>query len=128
MYITPIIWYEVFFKIILKATEADSGNLRYVDDGCHKERNTPDDVVGFYQPESSEAFVRCCSEDGASCDTPSDCKDPTNLVNYSRAESICSSNGNRLCTKDELLTDICCGTGGKCDSYGVWTSTRNTGI
>ena len=27
---------------------------------------------------------------------------------------------------DELLTDICCGTGGDCDNHLVWTSTAST--
>ena len=102
--------------------------MRYVDDGCHKESGTPDDVVGFYQPESLEAFVRCCSDNGASCNTFSNCQDTSDLVNYAGAESICASNGMRLCTKDELLTDMCCGTGGQCDSAGVWTSTLYIGI
>ena len=29
----------------------------------------------------------------------------------------------RLCNRDELLTDICCGTGGNCDNHLIWTST-----
>jgi len=33
----------------------------------------------------------------------------------------------RLCTKDELFTEICCGTGGQCDNYQVWTSTLKPG-
>ena len=44
-------------------------------------------------------------------------------MNYSDAEETCANNGMRLCTKDELLTDICCGTGGSCDNYLIWTST-----
>merc|ERR1711899_573156 len=98
----------------------------YVDDGCHSENNTPDDVIGFYQSESSTAFVRCCSTDAAGsidCDTISNCQNTNDLVTYADAETECAANGMRLCTKDELLTDICCGTGGQCDSYAVWTST-----
>ena len=45
---------------------------------------------------------------------------------YADAEAECAASGQRLCTKDELLTDICCGTGGSCDSHGVWTLTTST--
>ena len=110
-------------------TEAVTDNLRYVDDGCHSEgSDNQDDVVGFYQSEYSEAFVRCCSIGGESCDTFSNCQDASQLVNYASAVSTCEANGRRLCTKDELLTDICCGTGWQCDHYGVWTSTLYSGI
>ena len=103
-------------------------NLRYVDDGCHSEPAFPtDDVVAFYQAESSEAFVRCCSDDGSPCNTFSNCQDSSDLVNYTDAVTECTANGMRLCTKDELLSDTCCSTGGKCDNYGVWTSTLYTG-
>ena len=89
----------------------------------------PDDIVGFYQSESSSAFVRCCSTDGTSCSTISDCTDSGDLVTYAEAADKCAAEGlpgsYRLCNKNELLEDICCGTGGQCDDYGVWTSTRN---
>ena len=94
-----------------------------VDDGCHSEGNTPDDYAAFYQPESSLAYVRCCSTDGSSCATPESCRDEEYLVNYADAETKCTDIGMRLCTWDELLTDFCCGTGGGCDSELVWTST-----
>jgi len=95
----------------------------YVDDGCHSEKRTPDDVVGFYQSEDSTAYIRCCSTDGTTCSTESNCGNTNDLVTYADAETECAANGMRLCTKDELLTEICCGTGGMCDSYAVWTST-----
>merc|ERR1712038_2230250 len=98
----------------------------YVDDGCHSEKRTPDDVVGFYQSESSTAFVRCCSIDAAGstdCETVSNCNDSRDLVTFADAETECAAKGMRLCTMDELLSDICCGTGGNCDSLAVWTST-----
>ena len=98
-------------------------DLYYVDDGCHSEGSTPDDITGFYQSETSEAYVRCCSDDGTSCKTPSTCRDDEYLVSYADAETECAGIGMRICTKDELLTDMCCGTGGGCDSEGVWTST-----
>ena len=105
--------------------EDSSGNLYYVDDGCHSEKRTPDDVIGYYEDESSvAAYVRCCSDDGTTCDTFSNCNRGNQLVAYADAEQKCIDNGMRLCTKDELLSDICCGTGGNCDSRAVWTSTK----
>ena len=98
----------------------------YVDDGCHSEGSNPDDYTGFYQVESSNAFVRCCSDDGTNCETISNCQDSDDLRNYLDAETECANNGMRLCTRDELLTEICCGTGGGCDSQLVWTSTTST--
>merc|ERR1712020_667205 len=35
----------------------------------------------------------------------------------------CADKDYRLCTKEELMSDECCGTGGNCDSHLVWTST-----
>jgi len=95
----------------------------YVDDGCSSDNNTPNDVMGFYQEESYTAHVRCCSSNGNSCDTPFDCTDSSNMMTYAEAESECSSSGMRLCTKDELLSNVCCGAGGQCDHAYVWTST-----
>ena len=97
-----------------------------VDDGCQSEGSNPDDYDAFYQLESGLAYVRCCSDDGASCDTISNCLDSDDLVNYADAEALCLADGLRLCSMDELLTDICCGTGGQCDSRLVWTSTAST--
>ena len=86
----------------------------------------PDDIVGFYQSGSSLAFVRCCSIDGNSCSTISDCRDSGDLATMAEAVEKCAAEGKRLCNKNELLTDKCCGTGGQCDNYGVWTSTSST--
>ena len=52
-------------------------------------------------------------------------------MTYAEAADKCAAEGlreglrYRLCNKNELLEDICCGTGGQCDDYGVWTSTGN---
>ena len=108
------------------STIGTTGNLYYVDDGCHSERRTPDDIIGYYEDESSvAAYVRCCSDDGTTCDTFSNCNRKSDLVAFADAEQKCVDNGMRLCTKDELLSEICCGTGGNCDSGAVWTSTLN---
>ena len=104
----------------------------YVDDGCHTEcrivngkphciDGIDDDYIGTFQPNSFGAGVRCCSNDGKTCKTqkgacPGD-------STYSEAFEKCSDIGMRLCTKAELLTEMCCKTGGWCDSHPVWTST-----
>ena len=100
----------------------------YVDDGCHSENETVpfDDVVGSFEPKSFLAGVRCCANNGSTCITDISCG--IGNTAYDNATSHCSANGRRLCTKDELLSDICCGTGGNCDNYAVWTSTAEPGI
>jgi len=50
----------------------------------------------------------------------------TTLMTYTEAVTTCESNGYRLCTKEELLTDNalgCCGAGCSMDDALVWTST-----
>ena len=91
---------QIFF--IVEGAE----NAYYVDDGCRSENSTPDDYVGFYQSEYSEAYVRCCSENGNSCTTVNNCNNAANLMNYDDAQAECVERGMRLCTMDELLTDI----------------------
>ena len=95
----------------------------YMDDGCHTDNNTPDDFTGYYEGEFTKAGVRCCSSDGTSCNTHSSCTSWNDLKNHVDAEAECVADGMRLCTKDELLSEICCATGGGCDSLKVWTST-----
>ena len=98
----------------------------YVDDGCHTENQwgkpgkKDDDYLGTFQPEPFGAGVRCCSEDGATCKTIGKCP---GTASHSEAQEKCEGKGMRLCTKDELLTEICCKTGGNCDNHQVWTST-----
>ena len=93
----------------------------YIDYGCPMKRND-DDMPVKYQIKSSLAFVRCCSNDGLSCQTIRNCMDSDQLVTYDAAVSQCDLSGNRLCTKNEL-SNVCCATGGGCDRNYVWTST-----
>ena len=106
----------------------------YVDDGCHTEGGRKDDVEGTYESILFEAGVRCCGTDGRSCKTVGNC--PSDKTTYDDAVSKCKSVNARLCTKDELLKqelrtgrmrEVCCGTGGACDHYAVWTSTQGSG-
>ena len=106
----------------------------YVDDGCHTENEwgrrwwgkkkgheIGDDFVGTFEVDDFKAGVRCCSEDGTTCKTIGKC--PRDFTSHSEAQEKCEGKGMRLCTKDELLTEICCKTGGNCDNHQVWTST-----
>ena len=97
----------------------------YVDDGCQSDIESGDNIVGSYKPKSFKANVRCCSSEGDKCYTLGNC--PDDAVNFDEAKSKCESAGYRLCTKDELLSDVCCGNIGDCDMYNVWTSTSITG-
>ena len=90
-----------------------------------------DDFAGFYQAADLKAGVRCCSTDGETiihegkgrfCTTLGKCNG-NNGVTFTEASEQCEGEGYRLCTKDELMSDECCGTGGNCDSHLVWTST-----
>ena len=104
----------------------------WVDDGCHKDTGNPlpaDDFIGSYQSKSFLAGVRCCRNNigTTECENLVDC--PSGSVSYDEAASKCKdlTGYDRLCTKDEILSDICCGTGGKCNHWPVWTSTSMTG-
>ena len=109
------------FHLLLIINHAVShAERRYVDDGCHTEGATNDDFIGSFQGPDFRAGVRCCSLDGLTCDTPGSCP---GSFSYREAEIQCSDIGHRVCTKDELLSEVCCQTGGACDQHPVWTST-----
>ena len=98
----------------------------WVEDGCVFQNHEHD---GSWQPKSFEAGVRCCSNtnNGKPCYTPFHCG---NKMTLGDAVATCADNDQRLCTKKEMLDRRCCGTGGDCDGYLVWTSTphpNNTG-
>ena len=48
-------------------------------------------------------------------------------MSFDDATTKCEELGKRLCTKDELVSEICCGTGGMCNKYEVWSSTPFAG-
>merc|ERR1712136_378611 len=64
--------------------------------------------------------VRCCGAD--KCVTRADCDGESGMT-YSEAEAICDREGLNVCTKEELMSGMCCGKGGNCDNNQVWTST-----
>ena len=49
-------------------------------------------------------------------------------MSFDDAAYKCQEMGLRLCTKDELQRDVCCGTGGGCDNYLMWTSTLESSM
>merc|ERR1712060_457133 len=92
--------------------------LYWVDDGCQTDTGGRDEFKGVFQSVTSLAFVRCCSEgseDGTKCKTISNCKNKSEMVNYAKAVSECQEWKMRLCTKDEIFKDVCCGNGNGCD-------------
>jgi len=79
---------------------------------------------------ASAAGVRCCDHDANTCD--SYCPGvqiktqrqsmELGFKTYQEAVSACSSLGLRLCTRSELATNVCRGTGCYFDTTRVWTS------
>ena len=66
--------------------------------------------------------VRCCSFDGESCKSKiPDCS----TLSFSKAQQKCSEFRMRLCTKEELSNNICCGTGCSFDLELVWYTKGN---
>ena len=90
----------------------------WVNDGCNTKGDPP--TEGSFQDKSYLAGVRCCSVDGTTCETPGSC--PTDNMSYDDATQKCAELGRRLCTKDELVGGVCCGSGGMCNKYEVWSS------
>ena len=68
-------------------------------------------------PTNQTGAVRCCSFDGGSCksETP-DCSKLT----ASKAYHKCAEFEMRLCSEQELSSNICCGTGCLFDEELVW--------
>ena len=95
----------------------------YVGEGCPNNGNKDE---ATFKPKSYQAGVRCCSCDGKSCQTDLRC--PTDHMSYDNANAECHKKGLRLCTKDELLDRVCCGTGGDCNRHLIWTSSVEPGI
>jgi len=101
----------------------------WVDDGCHTEHDRhPVDYVGAYlQGTQAGAFARCCAGDGSSCTSPQNCL-KGQPGTYAAASAVCHDLGLRLCTKNELISEVCCLTGGQCDNSPVWTSSAYTPV
>ena len=83
--------------------------------------------------EQPVAAVRCCTTDGRSCQSM--CVSPITHVPYDQsdgggdtglavdlatAEQSCASIDRRLCSRRELASGVCCGTGCGFDDARVW--------
>ena len=49
-------------------------------------------------------------------------------MSFDNAALKCQEMGLRLCTKDELQREVCCGMGGGCDNHLMWTSNLESGM
>jgi hypothetical protein len=88
-------------------------------DGClNQNHEVPRAVVSSDSGET--ASVRCCSMEGDRCDTdhlPGGCQSDKT---YDEASAICAANGERLCSEEEIIDRLCCGSGCGFDGHQVW--------
>ena len=94
--------------------------------GCPKRllESNPNDIQNSQDMISATqtGAVRCCSFDGGSCMSKiPDCS----TLTFSIAEWKCSKLGMRLCTEEELASNICCYTGCGFDKELVWYTKGN---
>ena len=89
-------------------------------DGCLSDEQ--DDYERSYELKTYEAGIRCCTDSDNSCETIGEC--PDNATTYDDAVAKCAAVGKSLCTESQLLDDKCCGKGGNCDHFHVWTSSK----
>ena len=100
----------------------------YVDNGCQSEQEFGEtNLAGTFQPKFFKAGVLCCDTTGYRCASGNNRICTKNKVYFDEAVSQCQNAGMRLCTRDELLSNICCKTGSSCHSNPVWTSTKEPG-
>ena len=67
--------------------------------------------------------VRCCSYDGGSCESRIPKCNP--LKTFSNAKQECSEFGMRLCSEEELASNICCYAGCGFDEELAWYTKGN---
>eukprot|EP01060_Flectonema_neradi_P021719 TRINITY_DN295_c0_g1_i6.p1 TRINITY_DN295_c0_g1~~TRINITY_DN295_c0_g1_i6.p1 ORF type:complete len:711 (+),score=156.58 TRINITY_DN295_c0_g1_i6:68-2200(+) len=74
-------------------------------------------------PMKSSAAVRCCSTDGSTCTSLSPNSNTClgEVSSYDEAEAICTSINMRTCTRSEVASDLCCGTGCGYNLKPVWS-------
>ena len=81
---------------------------------------------GQYIPPSTKAGVMCCKQPlGSGCVSEGNCN--VNAKTLQGAIFTCFIHGLRLCTRSELLSNICCGLNVHCDKVPVWSSTEEGG-
>ena len=99
--------------------------LHNVTKGCQYAKNVTTDVI-YSRPEGISAHpgdahhaVRCCNKIGDDCVTPTPCLLHTT---YEEAKEICHQHGLRLCTRAEMLNNICCQGGCGIDGKRTWVA------
>eukprot|EP00121_Abeoforma_whisleri_P008809 Awhi_evm1s8091 len=90
----------------------------YTADGCKRQQTYYDEQL---ENHDSLHAVRCCSVDGSSC-TSKIANQCYNGKSYFEAYQLCEGIGLRLCSINELETNMCCSTGCNHDNRRVWTS------
>jgi len=71
-------------------------------------------------PGVKAAGCRCCGEASSQCGG-----DKCKTFTFAECSSKCSAAGSRLCTAEEVLSDIVRGTGCGYDNMHVWTSSED---
>ena len=76
--------------------------------GCPQNSNGWQNYQEDMSSTTQTGAVRCCSYDGGSCESETiGCF----TLTFSEAQQKCSEFGMRLCTVEELNTNICCSSG-----------------
>merc|ERR1711953_84404 len=96
-----------------------ASEVHWVADGCGT-----NNFGGAFAPNDERHGVRCCSNGGSTCKTTFNCRSGNKLT-FQEAEDYCANEGLRVCTKAEIDSRVCCGSGGGCDHFRVWTSTES---
>jgi len=93
-------------------------------DGCTRERDTkPIDHPAQELKLTRKAAVRCCQNGRGQLVCVSSFVGCHREKTYAEAKAICEGKQLRLCSKDELESNVCCGTGCGFDNWLTWTST-----
>lgn len=94
-------------------------------EGCTKEKDhKPIDHLSRGLQLDGKAAVRCCQHSTGNLQCASSVINCPMGKTYVEGKKICEDHGMRLCTKDELESNVCCGTGCNFDSWLIWTSTE----
>jgi len=103
-------------------SSATSETMAWAVDGCTKESDAkPIDFEPQLLLKSEKADVRCCSSSGSGAPCESQKVGCPMGKTFYDAKSACEAKGMRLCTRAQVASNICCGTGCEFDSKLIWT-------
>jgi len=91
-------------------------------DGCQNEYGELIPSV-VHTDAAHTASVRCCSNDGSSCETADLEGGCASGQTQAEAIAVCAANDMRLCSESEMAGNICCGSGCGFDDHAVWVDT-----